>query len=444
MQSIELHDLEYGECIALCGKDEVLMVDCGSMSHHLRADGTGIAHCYDEIARRYLPCTDRWFLLTHYHRDHLCGFLKILENYPDYFSRIFLPCMPKTAEGTSPLLEFAVFSYLFSAAQSDNFQVNTTCMRMFSIIAKQCSTDRIFTLQAGDAFAFSGVTYDVLWPKTAQYPFAQELLDAVEALNVLYASPFLTGADRRLLACKNRFIELYQRCCAAFSVSGRALPEKRRSLTQQLQEAMEELEDMKETLSLSPIAYDVREILESPLVAAAYSHTANAASVVFQNRREKSASFDDILMTGDCTPETIAGISEFLYDSYYVFKAPHHGTTSGYSPLFDDIVFSHVLITNGEYHAGGATAQAYIDMQNSLRHCTNFSACRWYAAAGACCNRLSCCYDQPESGGLAIKCPAAREVRPDQAAGCRILILRHGAARACLCDTAFTGGQNPF
>ena len=38
MQYIELHNVEYGECIVLGGgRGEILMVDCGSVSQRLRA-----------------------------------------------------------------------------------------------------------------------------------------------------------------------------------------------------------------------------------------------------------------------------------------------------------------------------------------------------------------------------------------------------------------------
>ena len=66
-------------------------------------------------------------------------------------------------------------------------------------------------------------------------------------------------------------------------------------------------------------------------------------------------------MTGDASPETLLEIMDQLYDGYYILKAPHHGTASGYSNLFADMSAAHILISNGEYHAGGAVAQAYID-----------------------------------------------------------------------------------
>ena len=120
-----------------------------------------------------------------------------------------------------------------------------------------------------------------------------------------------------------------------------------------LDQALTELEGLREELNQLPEAHDVREILENPLYAEAYSNGLNAASVIFQNRREGEAGAQDILMTGDAPPEILEGLTEKLYDGYNILKAPHHGTASAYCSLFTDMSFAHILISNGEYHAGG-------------------------------------------------------------------------------------------
>ncbi len=149
-----------------------------------------------------------------------------------------------------------------------------------------------------------------------------------------------------------------------------------------------EIEGLKAELNLCPNAHDVREILERPISATSYSDCINAASVVFHNVRAREASFDDILMTGDVTPEVLESLQDELYDGYNVLKAPHHGTASGYCRLFSEMSAAHILISNGEYHAGGSVAQEYIDLQDSVRHCTNHNACKWFQTSQACCNRF--------------------------------------------------------
>ena len=434
MQWVELLNMEYGECIVLGGRDRsALMVDCGSVSQRLREGDVPLEQWVGQIAARYAPAMDRWFLLTHYHRDHLSGFQKLLDTQEGYFSRVFLPRSPLDSRGIPLLLEFALFAYLFSQPQSDAFQVNTWCVRAFRVLEERLGQDRIFTLGAGDSFHFDGVEYQVLWPRVENYPFDPQLTTALEELNVLFSSPFQPACVKRFLQLKEDFLALYTKCGQAFSVGGRALPEKRRAYLGHLEETLEELESLREELNAIPEAHDVREVLQNPLNAGPYTTAVNGASVVFHNVRRNGPGEQDILLTGDATPETMLEIMDQLYDGYYILKAPHHGTASGYSNLFADMSAAHILISNGEYHAGSAIAQEYIDRQDSLRHCTGTGACKWFRASQGCCNRLSYCYDQGSGPGLAIKCHEAGR-RPGKLPGCSIRVVGPKGVRGCLCD----------
>lgn len=434
MEWIELNDMEYGECVVLGGGDKtVLMVDCGSMSLKTRDGDVPMETRYEEVASRYDGAMDRFFLLTHYHRDHISGFQKLLDTRPGYFSRVFLPCAPTDSREVPLLLEFALFAHLFSLPQTDSFQVNTACVKIFRTLSDKLGADRIFTVGAGDIFRFDGVDYQVLWPKTEGYPFEPELAAACEELNVLFSSPFQPDCVKQFLELKENFLQSYVNCCEAFRASRREIPEKRRAILERLNDTLDGLEKLKDDLNLSPAAHQTREVLENPVYAQAYSNGVNAASVVFQNVRTKEAGFEDILMTGDATPETMLELTDQLYDGYFILKAPHHGTASGYSDLFTDMSAAHILISNGEYHAGGAVAQEYIDRPDSIRHCANPNACKWFQAAGACCNRLNACYDQESGFGLAIKCAAAAgQAKKD--GGCHIRVTGSHGVRACFCD----------
>lgn len=434
MKWLELLNMEYGECVVLGGKDRsILMVDCGSVSQKLREGDTPMDVWTDAIAARYENAMDRFFLLTHYHRDHLSGFQKILENREGYFSRVFLPRSPLDSKGRPLLLEFALFAYLFAQPQSDSFQVNTWCVRAFHALEERLGQDRIFTLGAGDSFHFDGEEYEVLWPKTESYLFDPQLETILEEWNVLFSSPFQPECVKRFLDLKEQFLLLYSKCGSAFSISGRALPEKRRAYLEHLNETLSELESLREELNLVPQAHDVREALQNPLNAGAYSNMVNGASVVFHNRRVNGPGEQDILMTGDAPPETLLEIMDQLYDGYFILKAPHHGTASGYSSLFRDMSAAHILISNGEYHAGGAVAQEYIDWEGAVRHCSNTGACKWFKASQGCCNRLSYCYDQESGPGLVIKCRAAGN-KSGRSPGCAIRVVGPSGERGCLCD----------
>ena len=286
MQWVELLNMEYGECIVLGGRDRsALMVDCGSVSQRLREGDVPLEQWVGQIAARYAPAMDRWFLLTHYHRDHLSGFQKLLDTQEGYFSRVFLPRSPLDSRGIPLLLEFALFAYLFSQPQSDAYQVNTWCVRAFRVLEERLGQDRIFTLGAGDSFHFDGVEYQVLWPRVENYPFDPQLTAALEELNVLFSSPFQPACVKRFLQLKEDFLALYTKCGQAFSAGGRALPEKRRAYLGHLEETLEELESLREELNAIPEAHDVREVLQNPLNAGPYTTAVNGASVVFHNVR---------------------------------------------------------------------------------------------------------------------------------------------------------------
>ena len=210
MKWLELLNMEYGECVVLGGGDRsLLMVDCGSVSQKLREGDVPLDAWLETIAARYEPAMERWFLLTHFHRDHLSGFQKLLESREGYFSRVFLPRAPVDSHGVPLLLEYALFAYLFAQPQSDAFQVNTWCVKAFRTLEQRLGQDRIFTLGAGDSFHFDGVEYQVLWPRVESYPFEPELAAAVEALNVLFASPFQPGCVKRFLEKKEEFLADY-------------------------------------------------------------------------------------------------------------------------------------------------------------------------------------------------------------------------------------------
>ena len=111
MQWLELVNIEYGECVVLGARDRgVLMVDCGSVNQTVRDGDVPVNSWYPVIADRYGDALDRYFLLTHYHKDHISGFLRLLDCREGFFSRVFLPRAPVDGRGVPLLLEYALFA----------------------------------------------------------------------------------------------------------------------------------------------------------------------------------------------------------------------------------------------------------------------------------------------------------------------------------------------
>ena len=354
----------------------------------------------ETIAARYEPAMERWFLLTHFHRDHLSGFQKLLESREGYFSRVFLPRAPVDSHGVPLLLEYALFA---------SFQVNTWCVKAFRTLEQRLGQDRIFTLGAGDSFRFDGVEYQVLWPRVESYPFEPELAAAVETLNVLFASPFQPGCVKRFLEKKEEFLALYVKCGEAFAAPSRALPEKRRAYLEHLNQVLEE-----------PAGGAGRP--------APGPRRAGGAGEPPQRR--------GLHQRGE---RGLGGVPQRAQRRPQRAGHPHDwrrhpgdtGGNHGPAPRW-------VLYSKGAPPRHGQRLQQPVLGHERRPHPhqqrgvpTSTGACKWFRASQGCCNRLAYCYDQQGGPGLVIKCPGAANAKN---VGCAIRVVGPTGQRGCLCD----------
>ncbi|MCI9274008.1 MAG: MBL fold metallo-hydrolase [Clostridiales bacterium] len=433
MDWLEMHNMEFGECIVLgSAKRQIFMVDCGSMNVKIRETDMEVTDYLEHtLLPRYEGAKGRSFLLTHYHRDHMSGLRYLLKKAPYFFDRIYLPTAPVDRHGRALLLEFALYVFTFMGRQSEYSQVSVGALRIFERLRQIVGSECIYTLGRGSSFSFDEVQYDVLWPAWEQYPYSNLFCDIVEQLDVCMSSPYLGGNAPAFLRLKQEFCEEYVRCCELCSEETRGQPLEIEQSIDRLQDYLDQLEDLSDSLCLLPTAPDVQEILNRPDVRNEYSNAQNTASVVFHNHRNKEASYDDILMTGDATPETFDAIAEDLYDGYYIFKAPHHGTAGSWSHVFQDIYKSHILISNGDYHAAGMVCAEYQE-DEGIKHCANPYACAWFVENECCCNRTAYCFEYSDRGALTLRCPKC--LGKARAAQCGIYVVSYRSERGCLCD----------
>lgn len=428
MHWVDLHNVEYGECIALgTGPRSMLMVDCGSLNTTIREGERNFKDfATHSLTARYSGVPHRAFLLTHYHRDHSCGLWDILDARPDYFEELYLPCSPCDERGLPLLLEFALFAYVFLPRQGFCGQVSTGALKAFSRVLRQTRQGTAYAIGQGDTFASGDVTYECLWPPRQDFPFDDRFVDAVERLHLCVESPYQPGAYllRQFLDLLYEFCNLYVEFCTKFPVSS---ADASRTLA-----VLNRIDDLAPSLWHLPAAVDVRAILENQSVREAYSNQVNAASIVFQNCRDTEDATDDILMTGDATPETIAAVEPSLYHDYYILKAPHHGTASAVSLVLTGLSAAHVLISCGEDPGGTRQIAADWAAMPAMKHCTGGS-CAFLEESGCCCTRTAVCWDSGGgglAGGLALRCPGNRS--GEIPCGIRVV----GTAEyGCICDT---------
>lgn len=422
MRWIDLHNVEYGECVVLgTDSNSLLMVDCGSLNTVIREGARNFKeYAQKSLTARYSGVAHRAFLLTHYHRDHACGLWDILDAQPNYFEELYLPCSPCDERGLPLLLEFALFAYVFLPRQGFCGQVSTGALKSFSRVLRQTQQGTAYALGQGDCFVSGGVTFECLWPPRQDYPFDEMFADAVERLHRYVEQPEQPGTDllQDFLDDFYTFCNLYTRLCTQCPVQS---ADAAAALA-----VLDRIDALAPALACLPAAAEVCALLESQPVREAYSRQVNAASLVFQNVRTESGSTDDVLMTGDATPETIAAVEPLLYHDYYAVKAPHHGTHSAVSPVLLGLSAAHVLLSCGEAPDGARCIAAEWAAMPAMKHCTNAN-CAFLQAGGGCCNRTALCWD---SGGLALRCPGNRRGEP--LCGIRVVGTQ---ARGCVCDT---------
>lgn len=412
MNHIEILNVEYGDCTVFAGKNGgCFFIDCGSSNNRLRNPPVEISDVFSFIQKRYEACSFRHFLLTHYHKDHIRGFKKIISESPGYFSRIYLPFIPFEEDTLqSPVLDFAVMTSGILPYQTACRHVNLSCLCIFDLLKNDL--ENVYILSSGDTFQFDGDTYEVLSPAGEGFRYNPRLIKIVSAMESCCSEEFL--------AAKLQFTDLYYRCLKAFSVKTRGSRELRLHLAEQLSCAFSSLNeippcngDSMDKLAETAASMDAMEL---------YSEAINMLSIVFHNKRQAGNSGFDILMTGDAPEKLAACFEHRLYGEYNIVKAPHHGTESYYWEIFSHMGINHMIISNGEYSPGGNISPRYAQGEY-ICHCTN-KACDC-ADTGQCCSNLKFCYD---AGTLALKCKLIDRLGKP----CKIYVVSPTGSRGCL------------
>ena len=197
------------------------------------------------------------------------------------------------------------------------------------------------------------------------------------------------------------------------------------------------IDEMIYELNSLPVAQDVAELIGSQKARMRFGKELNGSSIIFQNQKQNrwfqnKHTREDILFTGDATPNTMEKISEMLHDRYYLVKAPHHGTSSEWWEGWNTIEITHMLISNGHHSAGGMIGEEYV-LLPAIKHCTNCTRCRWYVEKGKCCNRKKKCKENEHRSHKVKKCPANQPQQTDDMRGCDIYTVSPLGTYACNC-----------
>lgn len=419
MQWMELHDIGFGECGVLGGRQqEILMVDCGSLNQRLDEDWL-LRDYVAVIGEKYGGASERSFLLSHFHKDHYCGLPLLLRGDPYYFDRIYIPCCPVNEKGAPLLMELSILIDAFvTGPGTATVKMNGANLRFFHEICKLATTEVIYTLEAGDVLEFDGADYEVLWPPKECYPFSPVLEALVAESEALLRQSGDPCADA-FLFLKGQLCDAYIRCMDAFAYRTQADSVERQACLTDLTLLLEELNRLLPRLHVLRVAQQVRALLCDRGTVMAVSREINGSSLILSSPQ--------ILLTGDATPETMERIAPLLHEHYDVVKVPHHGTASCWWDGFGEMGITHLLISNGKARCGGKIAAEYAGL-NALHHCTGADNCAHLAAGNSCCNAaLYCPQCMPETANP-TQCRQNR---------CNLYIASRNSSHPCRCEEKF-------
>lgn len=370
---IKMYNVGFGESILLDNSvDQCLLVDCGSEMNDKEKVFTGI---YDELYNY----KHRTALITHFHDDHINGFIKMIEKHHHVFDEIYIPNI--FFERINPLLEvnglnlvdLEIVKYLLEQKKVKNGHLSI--LELLKALVKSMS--KIKVAERGDTIQLVGCKFEVLWPNP------HYLLDKKTEESLMKTIPILNNIIHQIYMISDQITEIYQ---SMLENNGE----------ENIRYNLARINSIEERIIDFPSLEVSKHVLQKWLDK--IKRIENNTSIVMQSKSFKPS----VLLTGDIIDSTMEKIFEDYYepniktyDYYTIIKAPHHGTDSNHFVKFDIYTkFDYIFISNGETNKSkrGKISKKYdSNFKNYLLCCTNNDneRCQYCTIFGRICNRAA-------------------------------------------------------
>jgi hypothetical protein len=335
-----MNNVGFGDCFLLSDTDDVMMVDCGTLSL-----SDSVFHpIVDNIKNTYIDVKKkRQALITHLHLDHYSGFEYIADKHGKVFDSVFIPYLTikDSKSGEIVLLELAIYCYVMLGRNSHCFKLSEKILKQLDVITKLTDYANIFCLSTGNKFNIGSKKHEVIWPDR-EFEFEDVLNDYLKRLNEIYSE------HEEFIVVKNKIIENMKKWYSYISPDYENRDSKIQGieeLVKSQQEALSKLDDLKRNDTslkrFDDITNDFRYF-----GTRIFARDANSTSIVFHNfvpnksaeHAEAAVTVEtkiedkDILMTGDVSKRiTNKYLKDRFRRRYYILKSPHHGTKSSFS-----------------------------------------------------------------------------------------------------------------
>lgn len=335
-----MYNMKFGESIFIkddySNESKGILIDCGTMANE--TDSNKIFQTiYSEI-NALKPDA----LITHFHDDHLSGFIYFAERHMDFFRYLYIPDIFNT-KSSPKIISLIILDYLL---QNTKTSAKKNAMTLYNLVVFLCdSSANIRFLQRGSHFR----EFEVLAPFINDVEKeANELFDRIKP-----ASIFLEIAN------------MIQEIILNIATN------KRDYNSNQLGELRKNIEQINNYLP--------NGLPESDMVALnKFGHSIN---IVFHNKTYTVNK--NVLFTGDAETSQLNRIDNF-YAKYKIYKIPHHGT--------DNHKYLNINAYKGLISNGNNRSISYnISLDYCKRYyklvCTNCNSCNYYNKSS---KKISC------------------------------------------------------
>jgi beta-lactamase superfamily II metal-dependent hydrolase len=362
--NVKMYQMGCGESILMEHDNELLMIDFGSQDWRNRRNH------YNYVESKLSNCKMD-ALITHFHEDHISGFINLMKNRIISFNTIYIPHV-FTVGSHFNLIDYMLMDYYLQNKK-------TKGLPLLSLIKAICNNNGKYTLlKRGECFNVGGCINEVLWP-------IPNVIDRYLKEKNDYDIPIP-------ISVMNKIMEISDEICEFFTEHNSVEINDYIQLLNQFEYQITELLETKiikqdgKYIGLLNGTYIARTDYENyrnninvhkfiSSLKKKLKINNNAFSIVFQTDKVNDRRY---LFTGDVTPKNINLIinnddkTVTLKSDFFAVKAPHHGTKSHYVPnLYTYTDPEVVFISNGKGGHAGRIDSEYSKSKKYRLICTN-------------------------------------------------------------------------
>lgn len=371
-RKIRCYNAYFGDCYAITDDENKLIVDFGIHASSKILDGFDLDQQLDRISNDLIVNYDNSdILITHFHYDHICGFVRMCENGSgfNHFRRIHIPNIWGSPNIIATnLLESLIISFLYKNKRMVGYTAKNdiSLLDFINYISKNGVRD-VWNLKRGDIF-FENKYRTLLPDDKILDKISEDYLNIrkklIDIIHMLLGDDKNKGENDNGESNNDSIVGYLEELDKISENTSELLNNNIVTFDEETRESFDEIYREYKDFEKSFLEY-LQSITDGKSGFDAFKDLfknklnsyGNKISIVFQNRLGE----ENLLFTGDSEKSDLLRIIKNpgtdielkIKDNYKYLKLPHHGTKSHFVDfLSHSINAENVLIPNAKVSCG--------------------------------------------------------------------------------------------